>query len=78
MFPGLLNLPKNNSFFLFGARGTGKSTLLRHLFKEIECLWINLLNPEEEDRFARHPHLLADLVRPWRLGIEQYFSRQKA
>ena len=69
MFQRLLNLPKNHSFFLFGARGTGKSTLLKHLFKATECFWINLLNPEEEDRFARHPHLLADLVRALPSGI---------
>jgi len=33
MLQRLLKLPKNHSFFLFGARGTGKSTLLYDIFK---------------------------------------------
>jgi predicted AAA+ superfamily ATPase len=55
MLPRLLNLPKNQSFFLFGARGTGKSTLLRKQFSGDQTLWIDLLDPEEEDRLARNP-----------------------
>ncbi len=51
----LLHLPTNRNFFLFGARNTGKSTLLKHLFGDQKCLWIDLLNPDEEDRYARSP-----------------------
>jgi predicted AAA+ superfamily ATPase len=48
------------SFFLFGARGTGKSTLLNHLFPEKESsIWIDLLDPEQEDRYSRNPGELA-------------------
>ena len=51
---------KTNSFFLFGARGTGKSTFLRDYFPRNESiLWIDLLNPEQEDRYARNPLELA-------------------
>ena len=35
---------KNNSFFLFGARGTGKTTLLKSLFSKKDSLFIDLLN----------------------------------
>jgi len=51
----LLQLPLSRSFFLFGARNTGKSTLLRHTFSEKEALWIDFLNPDEEERYAREP-----------------------
>lgn len=50
---------KTNSFFLFGARGTGKSTFLRNYFPSDDTvLWVDLLNPEEEDRYARNPREL--------------------
>ena len=35
---------KTNSFFLFGARGTGKTTLLHSLFSKKDTLFIDLLN----------------------------------
>ncbi len=52
----------NRSFFLFGARGTGKSTFLRKHFAGQDVLWIDLLLPEVEDRFASHPQLLAEQI----------------
>ena len=45
---------------LFGARGTGKSTLLRERFASGARLWIDLLDPEQEDRYARRPAELAE------------------
>jgi predicted AAA+ superfamily ATPase len=52
---------KTTSFFLFGARGTGKSTLLKHIFKDNDAvMWIDLLDPEEEDRFSMHANELAE------------------
>jgi predicted AAA+ superfamily ATPase len=54
----LLNLPQNNSFFLFGARGTGKSTLTKKTFHK-RAFYINLLLASEEDRYARNPDTLA-------------------
>jgi predicted AAA+ superfamily ATPase len=60
MVERLVNPLKNSSFFLFGARGTGKSTFLRNYFpNDDSVLWIDLLNPEEEDRYARNPLELA-------------------
>lgn len=60
--PRLLQLPLSKSFFLFGARNTGKSTLLKHLFRGKGALWIDLLNPAEEDRYAREPITLKQEV----------------
>ncbi len=63
MLRRLIQLPKNKSFFIFGARGVGKSTLLRQSFSEAEILWINLLSAEEENRFALHPEELMTIAR---------------
>ena len=51
----LLQLPLSRSFFLFGARNTGKSTLLKHVFEAKDCLWLDLLDPALEERYAREP-----------------------
>jgi len=56
MIHRLINPLLTSSFFLFGARGTGKSTFLRHFFREDKgVLWIDLLDPEQEDRYSRSP-----------------------
>ncbi len=56
MIQRLISPLMTNSFFLFGARGTGKSTLLRNLFAgEQNILWLDLLDPEQEDRYSRNP-----------------------
>ncbi len=62
MIPRLLQLPHDESFFLFGARGTGKTTLIEASFDQETALYINLLKTEEEARFARNPDQLIDLV----------------
>lgn len=59
----LITLPTQHSFFLFGARGTGKSTLLATLFPADRALYINLLDPSEEVRFLKNPIELRDVVR---------------
>jgi uncharacterized protein len=51
----LLQLPVSHGFFLFGARNTGKSTLLKHVFDNKKCLWLDLLDPDLEERYAREP-----------------------
>lgn len=58
----LLTLPEDASLLLFGARGVGKSSLLDALFHFDEVLYINLLDPLEEARFARNPNELMALV----------------
>ena len=50
------------SFFLFGARGTGRSTFLRGRFASEEVLWLDLLRPEEEDRYASRPQVLSEQI----------------
>lgn len=62
MIKRILELPMDYSFFLFGARGTGKSTLLAAIFESHNTLSINLLNPLEEMRFLRNPEELRQVV----------------
>lgn len=62
MFPGLLKVSKKRSFFLFGARNTGKSTFLKQIFSKEHTLWCDLLNPDEEERFSKKPNLLYEIV----------------
>ncbi|MBL8695643.1 MAG: ATP-binding protein [Planctomycetes bacterium] len=58
MVQRLLKLPTSSSFFLFGARGTGKSTLLRERFASIPHLLIDLLEPSEFQSLSLDPQLL--------------------
>ncbi len=58
MHTRLLKLSKSQSFFLFGPRGSGKSTLIRSLFSETKVLWIDLLNQQQEFELATDPDLL--------------------
>jgi predicted AAA+ superfamily ATPase len=62
MFTRILEFPGDDSFFLFGARGTGKSTWLAHHFRDIPHVAINLLQPEVEEKFARSPQELRFIV----------------
>jgi len=58
MIKRLLTFDNLDSYFLFGARGTGKTTLLHSIFSKESALFIDLLDPEEEDRFSKRPSLL--------------------
>jgi predicted AAA+ superfamily ATPase len=55
MYQRLINLSKSNSFYLFGARGTGKSTLLKTTFATSQSLYIDLLDPEIAEPLLAHP-----------------------
>lgn len=60
MYKRLLNIPKDQSLFLFGSRNTGKSTLIKALFPE--ALYLDLLDTDLEDRFSRSPKELKYIV----------------
>ena len=51
----------DGSIFLFGARQTGKSTLLRQQLSE--TIYIDLLDTSVKDRFNRHPVLLYEMLK---------------
>ena len=56
MIPRQISLPKSKSFFLFGPRGTGKSTWLRATYPEAPVL--DLLREADYQEFLRNPSLL--------------------
>lgn len=47
-------------FFLFGPRGTGKSTWLRMAFPS--AVWVDLLAPDEQRHYAARPERLRELI----------------
>ena len=70
MFPRLLQTSRRNSFFLFGARGTGKTTYVRDAFDPGASLYVDLLDPEVEDRYRRSPGRLESQVRALPPSVE--------
>ena len=63
MINRILQLTKelDGSIFLFGARQTGKSTLLRQQFPN--TIYIDLLDTEIKSRFSRRPVLLYEMLK---------------
>jgi predicted AAA+ superfamily ATPase len=55
MYARLCKPLKTRSFFLFGARGTGKTKLLEMFFDGVRVLWIDLLKRGETLSFSRNP-----------------------
>ena len=62
MFHRSITIGNKSSFFLFGPRGTGKSTLIRQQLAKFEPLWIDLLQPEQEDLYRLSPQSLGDEI----------------
>jgi predicted AAA+ superfamily ATPase len=54
---------KTRSFFIFGARGVGKSTWLRTQFDASNSIYINLLDPEICENFLLEPQRLSELLK---------------
>jgi len=63
MFNRMVNTSESNSFFLFGSRGTGKSTYVRTRYFGENTLYIDLLSPEEETVLLRHPDMLLERIK---------------
>ncbi len=55
-----LFMPEDLSFFLFGPRGTGKSTLVKACYPD--ALWIDFLNPKTERIYLARPETLYDYL----------------
>ena len=68
--PRLLKIVHNYHALLFGARGTGKSTLLGQLYSEKTTMWIDLLDPEKETYFSRDPNAF----RTWVHGLPSHIT----
>lgn len=65
MYTRLLTPPPNKSFFLFGPRGTGKTTWLKAQFSN--ALFFDLLDSEIYNDLLARPYRLAQLIpEPWK------------
>lgn len=62
MIDRLLDLPLKHTYFLFGPRQTGKSTLLSEFHNPGETLTYNLLKTEEHVRLSANPALFREEV----------------
>ncbi len=60
---------KSQSFFIFGPRGSGKSTFLNQFFDQNEVLKIDLLDPALENQLLQNPSQLLSMwqveKKPW-------------
>lgn len=66
MYTRICNPIKSQSFFILGARGTGKSSLIKTLFSSQKNLWIDFLDSETYQKFLTKPKLLEEQA----LGIK--------
>lgn len=62
MFNRIVNTSETHSFFMFGARGTGKSSYITQRYSGPNILLIDLLNPDEETALLKAPHLLVERI----------------
>lgn len=60
MVKRIVKISKSHSFFLFGPRATGKSTLLQEEFPN--ALYIDLLDPIVDERLNKNPNSLKDMI----------------
>lgn len=60
MYPRLIKLPANKSFFLFGPRGTGKTTLVKLAFPK--AVYIDLLEAEIYNDLLANPQRLENYI----------------
>lgn len=58
--PRIMRIPEEESFFLFGPRGTGKTTFLRHTFPN--ALRLDLLDRELERKLLAKPERLIEYI----------------
>lgn len=58
----LLKLSKSQSFFLFGARGTGKSTLIQNSSFLSKALYFDLLDLDLEEQLSIRPSAFAEKI----------------
>ncbi|MBT3249638.1 MAG: ATP-binding protein [Candidatus Pacebacteria bacterium] len=60
MFKRNIEFPKNTSFFLFGPRGTGKSSLIKRNYPD--STYIDLLNSSNYTKLLAQPHKLSEFL----------------
>lgn len=70
----IINVLKSDSFFIFGARGVGKSTfVLDQFLKNQRCFKIDLLDYESEEKYSKDPQLLERELHALKEKVEWVF-----
>lgn len=62
LLPRLLQLPTERHIFLFGARNTGKSTLIEQTYAPLGSFYFDLLDQDLEQQLHVRPNVLFDMV----------------
>ena len=62
MLSRIANLPKNKSFFLFGARQTGKSALIESSFHKETTFTVNLLRNQVHSKYIQNPSIFGEEI----------------
>lgn len=62
MYSRIIKFPKNKSIFLFGPRGTGKTTWLKHIFTD--AVYLDLLESEIYTKLLANPQRLEQFLPP--------------
>jgi len=63
LLPRLLQLPTHRHLFLFGARNTGKSTLIEQSYQPHETFYFDLLDQDLEQQLQARPNILYEMVK---------------
>lgn len=63
LLPRLLQLPTERSILLFGARNTGKSTLIERFYEPLGSFYFDLLDQDLERQLEARPNALYDMVK---------------
>jgi len=71
VYQRLLSILKSQSFFLFGPRGTGKSTFLDGFLRDEERVTFDLLDPELADELISYPNNLLSRLAPYE-GLREW------
>lgn len=66
MFKRCFSLPleSQDSFFIFGPRGTGKTQWLKHQFNQENAIYLDLLDALTFRRLKNHPEHLSEIIPP--------------
>ena len=62
MYSRVISFPEKKSFFLFGPRGTGKTTWLKNTFPK--AVYLDLLDSELYNHLLADPHRLEQYIPP--------------
>jgi predicted AAA+ superfamily ATPase len=72
--PRLLKPKLEQSFFLFGPRQVGKTTLIKKLFNEENTYFYNLLKLNDYTRLQNNPELLIEDIKARKQKITRTYA----